>query len=313
MHFDPDVEKFFQILRSSGLPPLAQQTVEQARFLYREKTLRLGGEAAEMAEVRDLAASGPLGEIPLRLYRPIDMIDHSPALIYIHGGGWVIGDLESHDKVCRDIAAQTPCRVIAVDYRRAPEHPFPASQNDVIAAVTWIATNAAQLGIDKDRLAIGGDSAGGSMSAMACLATRENGPALKAQVLIYPSTDATSAPGMFPSRTENADVPPLTADAIKWFAANYMPKERIDTKNWLYSPLRAETLAGLPAALVLTAEYDMLKDEGKAYAERLMAAGVEVLYREYPGQIHGFIELAGILSAAKAAIAEIAAFLRCHL
>lgn len=311
MALDPDVERLFQLLKASGVPPLAQQTVDQARFYYREKTNRLGGPAETMAEIRDLKASGPAGDIPLRLYRPHGVADPSPALIYVHGGGWVIGDLKSHDKVCRAIAAKTPCRVIAIDYRLAPEHPFPAGLSDVFAAASWIAAHAASLGVDANRIAIGGDSAGGSMSAATCLNVLRHGPRLAAQVLIYPSTDSTPEVRLWPSRVKNADVPPLTIDALKWFSSKYIAGE-VDRVDWRLSPLYAESLAGLPPAIVLTAEYDPLRDEGKAYADRLATSGVPTVYREFPGQIHGFIEMGGILSAAHEAIAEIAAFLRTH-
>ncbi len=176
MTLDPEVDRLFQLMRAAGVPPLTQQSVSEARLYYREKSVRLGGPTIAMAETRDLVAEVPLGQIPLRLYRPEGVRETGPALIYIHGGGWVIGDLESHDKVCRSIAAGAQCRVVAVDYRRAPEHPYPASLGDVIGATRWIAANAASLGIDADRLAIGGDSAGGNMSAVTCLYARENGP-----------------------------------------------------------------------------------------------------------------------------------------
>lgn len=310
MTFDSAVEKLFEIMRAAGVQPLSTQTVEQARFFYRQKTSLLGGVAAEMAEIRDLTATGPLGDIPLRLYRPVGLGDTSAALIYVHGGGWVIGDLDSHDKVCRGIAAQTPCRVVAMDYRLAPEHPFPAGLNDVIAAVSWIAGHADSLGIDRDRLAIGGDSAGGSMSAATCLHARDHGPQLRAQVLIYPSTDSTPEVRLWPSRIENGEVPPLTSDALKWFSTKYLPSGDVDRRDWRLSPLYAESLANLPPALVITAEYDPLRDEGKAYADRLAASGVSATFRNFPGQIHGFIEFGGVLTAAGDAIREISDFLR---
>jgi acetyl esterase len=313
MSFDPEVDRLFHILRESGAPPLTALTVEQARFLYREKTAKFGGTAAPMAEVRDLKATGPQGDIPLRLYRPEGVAASSGALIYVHGGGWVIGGLDSHDKVCRGIAAKAPCRVVAVDYRLAPEHPFPAGLDDVIAALAWIAGHAQSLGIDKDRIAIGGDSAGGSMSAAACIDARSHGPRVSAQVLIYPSTDSTPEVREWPSRIQNAKVPPLTADDLKWFFTKYIPPGEIDRRDWRLSPLYAESLAGLPPALILTAQCDPLHDEGNAYAERLRASGVATVYRDFPGQIHGFIEYGGVLSAAETAMVEIAAFLRAHL
>jgi len=314
MVFHPDVVRLFGILVAAGAQPISMQTVEQARLYYREKTAAFGGPAAPMADVRDLAAPGPAGEIPLRLYRPEGVTAPGPALIYVHGGGWVIGDLTSHDKVCRGIAALTPCRAVAVDYRLAPEHPFPAGLDDVFAAVAWIAENASSLGIDAGRLAIGGDSAGGNMSAAACIDARSKGLRLKAQALIYPSTDSTPEGRLLPSRIQNREVPPLTSEVLQWFSSKYLPSGlQIDRRDWRLSPLYAESLAGLPPALVLTAQYDPLRDEGKAYAERLAASGVPAVHRDFPGQIHGFIEFGGVLTSANEAIREIASFLRAYI
>jgi acetyl esterase len=310
MNFHPDVDKLFQLMRLAGLPPLSAQSVEQARFFYRNKSLTLGGPSAAMAEVRGLKAPGPAGDIPLRLYRPFGVADAGLGLIYVHGGGWVLGDLQSHDKICRAIAAQTPCRVIAVDYRLAPEHAIPAGLNDVLAAVAWIASNTSQLGIEPNRLAIGGDSAGGNMSAVTCLEARGGGLKLCAQVLIYPSTDLTPQESLWPSRQQFAKVPPLNYEAFEWLRAHFLPKGDLDLKGERFSPLYAASHAGLPPALIVTAEYDPLRDEGKAYADRLAASGVAVRYREFPGQIHGFMEFGGILSSAGEAIGEIAGFLR---
>lgn len=312
MVFHPDVIRLFATLAAMGAQPVSTQSVADARRFYTEKSARFGGPAAPMAEVRDLAAPGPAGPIPLRLYCPEAASPSGPALIYVHGGGWVIGDLDSHDKVCRSIAAQTPCRVVAVDYRLAPEHPFPASLDDVLAALAWIATNAYQFGIDADRIAIGGDSAGGGMSAAACIDARSKGVKLAAQVLIYPSVDSTPEVRSWPSRIVHAQVPPLTTDTLRWFSSKYLPRG-IDLRDWRLSPLHAESLAGLPPALVLTAQYDPLRDEGKAYADRLAASGVPAVYRCFPGQIHGFIEYGGVLASAQEAIGEIANFLRSSL
>jgi len=313
MVFDPDVIRLFGLLMTSGAQPVYTQAVEQARAGYREKSARFGGHAAPMAELRDFSIPGPGGEIRLRLYRPEGLGSPGPALFYVHGGGWVLGDLESHDKVCRAIAAQTPCCVVAVDYRLAPEHPFPAGLNDVLTALAWIAENAPSFGVAKDRLAIGGDSAGGSMAAAACLDARGKGPLLRAQVLIYPSTDSTPEVRLWPSRIENAQLPPLDTETLRWFSSKYLPRGlEADRRDPRLSPLYAESLAGLPPALVLTAEYDPLRDEGKAYADRLAASGVPVIHRRFTGQIHGFIEFGGVLTAAREAIGEIASFLRSH-
>jgi acetyl esterase len=314
MIFHPDVIRLFGLLMASGAQPAYTQAVEQARLDYRKKTAKFGGHTAPMAEVRELRAPGPGEEIPLRLYRPAGVDNPSPALIYVHGGGWVLGDLESHDKVCRAIAAQTPCCVIAVDYRLAPEHPFPAGLDDVLAAVTWIANNASSFGVANGRLAIGGDSAGGSMAAAACLYARGKGLNLRAQVLIYPSTDSTPEVRLWPSRAQITQVPPLDIETLKWFSSKYLPRGlQIDRRDWRLSPLYAESLASLPPALVLTAECDPLRDEGKAYAGRLAASGVPTVYHDFPGQIHGFIEFGGVLTSANDATREIAGFLRSRL
>jgi acetyl esterase len=312
--FDPDVIKLFGLLMAAGARPVYTQTVAQARLDYRAKSAKFGGPAAPMAEVTGLSAPGPGGEIPLRLYRPEGAGSLGPALIYVHGGGWVLGDLDSHDKVCRAIAAGTPCRAVAVDYRLAPEHPFPAAVDDVLAAVGWIAQNAPSLGIDRDRLAIGGDSAGGGLAAFACLNARGSGPQFRAQVLIYPSVDTSPAARRWPSRIENAQVPPLEPATLGWFFSKYLPPgQNTDRQDPRLSPLHAESLAGLPPALILTAQYDPLRDEGKAYAERLAKLGVPAVYRCFSGQIHGFIECGGVVAAAQEAFAEIGKFLWARL
>jgi acetyl esterase len=313
MLFHPDVIRLFGLFVAAGVQPVSGQTVEQVRRFYREKTVTYGGPAAPMAIVRGLKAESPAGDIPLRLYRPEATPDPAPALIYVHGGGGSIGDLDSHDTVCRAIAAQTPCQIVAVDYRLAPEHPFPAGFSDVLAVLNWIAGNAAALGIDRSRVAIGGDSAGGGMSAAACLDARKSGVGLRAQILIYPSTDNTPEARFWPSRIQNAEVPPLTAATLKWFASKYLLAGDVNLRDWRLSPLHAESLASLPPALLLTAEFDPLRDEGKAYADRLRSSGVPAVYRNFPGQIHGFIEYGGVLSAANEAILEIAGFLRTYL
>lgn len=314
MVFDPDVIKLSGLLMGSGARPVFMQTVEQARADYRKNSEKFGGPALPMAEVRDFGVPGPDGEIGLRLYRPEGAAEPGPALVYVHGGGWVLGDLESHDKICRAIAAQVPCRVVAIDYRLAPEHPFPAGPDDVFAALAWIAENAVSLGIAGDRLAIGGDSAGGTMSASACLDARSKGLSLRAQVLIYPCTDCTAGAGTWMSRMQNAQVPPLDPETLRWFFSKYLPPAaQAASSDWRLSPLHAESLANLPPALVLTAGLDPLRDEGRAYADRLAASGVPSVYREFPGQIHGFIEFGGVMAAAGEAIGDIARFLQTHL
>lgn len=313
MRFAPGVDAYFEILRKAAPPPLTSLTVEQARAMYRFKSEKFGGARVEIAETRDLACPGPRGDIRLRLYRPTPAPAPQPALVYLHGGGWTIGDLDSHDHVCRALAEAAVMPVVAVDYRLAPEHPFPAGLEDAVAAFGWIAAHAASLGLDPARLAVAGDSAGGNLAAVLCLAARDSGgPMPRCQILIYPSTDAGAAAQDFASRVANAGVPPLTQDALDFFDGKYL-RDRVLASDWRASPLRAASHAGLPPTLVVTAEYDVLRDEGLAYARKLEAAGVPVETRDYAGQIHGFLELGGLIPGAARAVADIAAFLRARM
>ena len=313
MPFDPDVVAFLDALKALNLPPLPTLPLPEARALYRMGTERNGGPPAAMAEVRDLAAAGPAGPVPLRLYRPPGLPDRdAPALVYFHGGGWVIGDLASHDGVCRQIAARAGCAVVAVDYRLAPEHPAPAPAEDCIAALRWIADHAGDLGLSPDRLAVGGDSAGGSLSAVATVAARESGLPLRCQILIYPSVDNRRDAPAYPSRAANRLVPPLLPDVLDWFMSQYMPDPRLGD-DWRQSPVAVADKAGLPPALVIVAECDPLHSEGLAYAAALEAAGVDVTRLDVPGMIHGFITMRGVISAADRAFDAIAAELRARL
>ncbi len=311
--FDPDVLTFFDIMREQGAKPFYELPVAEARAAHLQLSQHFGGPAVEMAGVSEAAADGPDGAIPLRLYRPHGVAGGAaPALAYIHGGGWVIGDLDSHDKVCRQLAQRAQCMVVAMDYRLAPEHPAPAAALDAIAAVTWIAAHAAELGIDPARLAVGGDSAGGNLSAVAAIAARAAGLKLRCQVLIYPSTDCRASAWDYPSRVRNQDVPPLNREMMQYFAERYLPGQGAE-QDWRVSPLVADDLAGLPPAVVLTAGCDPLQDEGALYAQRLSRAGVEVVHRDFPGMIHGFIEMGGLLRATSEALDTIALVLRQRL
>jgi acetyl esterase len=310
MEFDPDVLRYFDAMKALNLPPLSSLSPADARALYREGGRRNGGPRVEMAAVRDLAAPGPGGPIPLRLYRPEGVAERgAPALVFIHGGGWVIGDLDSHDGVCRRIAQDANCLVVAVDYRLAPEHPAPAAAEDVTAALRWIAAHADEIGADPARLAVGGDSAGGNLSAVATVAAREMVVPLRCQILIYPSVDNRAAPPAYPSRDANRDVPPLTPDVLAWFTRQYLPEPRL-RDDWRQSPIVVPDKAGLPPALVIVAGRDPLHSEGLAYADALEAAGVPVERLDVPGMIHGFITMGGIMAAADKAFDAIAAELR---
>jgi acetyl esterase len=265
-----------------------------------------GGPAIELARVEDGSLPGPAGAIPVRVYTPAGRAP-LPALVYLHGGGWVLGSLETHDGTCRALAAAVPCVVVSVDYRLAPEHPFPAAPEDAWAAVAHVAAHAADFGADAARLAVGGDSAGGNLSAVVALMARDRGgPRLVHQLLVYPVTDAAMDTA---SMRENAEGYFLTRDAMAWFWSHYVPSVAARAHPYA-SPLRAPDLRGLPPALVITAEFDPLRDEGEAYAARLREAGVPVDLTRYGGMIHGFFSMGGRLDRGRAAVDEAARALR---
>jgi len=280
----------------SPLPAYHTVPAFVARRIYRDTRAALAPQPPLIAEAR-LAVLG--GRVAVRAYRPA-LGETLPALVFFHGGGWTIGDLDTHDVVCRQLAAGARCAVFSVDYRLAPEHPFPAAVDDCFFATEYVRKNANALEIAPNLIAVGGDSAGGNLAAVVALMARdEPGPPLCGQLLIYPATDQRCA---FPSHERNAEGYLLTRDAIRFFREGYLPNpaERTD---WRASPLLAASHAGLPPAFVLTAGYDPLIDEGRAYAERLAAAGVPVTYKEYSDMVHGFILFGGVLDTANAAVA----------
>jgi len=309
MALDPQAANVIELVIKSGRPAYHQLSPKDARQLFRETRPASTPPAPQIGDVRDLTADGPLGPIPIRVYRPAGMTDSRrlPALVFFHGGGWVIGDLETHDVACRQITAEAGVSVIAVDYRLAPEHKFPAAVDDAWAATRWIAAHAAELGIDADRLAVGGDSAGGNLAAVVALLARDAGaPRIRLQILTYPVTDLASESRSY---EELADGYMLTRDGMRWFRAHYLGKEE-DAADWRVSPLRAPSLAGLPPALVITAGYDPLRDEGEAYARRLREAGVTVDAVCFGGMIHGFVPMGRLIDTAFRAVALIAGSLR---
>jgi acetyl esterase len=260
---------------------------------------------APVHEVSDLTAAGPAGEVPVRLYRPAAE-GRLPAIAYYHGGGFVIGSVETHDGTCRALANATGCAVVSVDYRLAPEHRFPAAPEDCWSALAWLAAEGEALGLDPSRLAVAGDSAGGNLAAAAALLARERGPELRFQLLVYPVTDHGFDT---PSYLENGEGYFLSAAMMRWFWQQYL-EEPSHGADPLASPLRAADLAGLPPALVLTAEYDPLRDEGEVYAARLRDAGVPVTITRYAGMFHGFVRMTRILDKARTALDEIAGSLQ---
>jgi acetyl esterase len=306
---NPDARKVCDMIVASGRPPIETLTPSQARQAFLATRQILQPDAEPVAEVAQLAAAGPAGPIPLRLYRGQGTGQGSPkpALIYLHGGGWVIGDLESHDQVCRALANAASCIVVAIDYRLAPEHKFPAAAEDAMAAVAWIAANAGHLGIDAARLAIGGDSAGGNLAAVAAIDARDRGgPHIALQFLVYPAADMSMD---WPSAERHAEQLPLTRAAMHWFIAHYL-RSPADKTDWRASPLRAASLKGLPPALIVTAGFDPLCDEGQAYAEALRRAGVPVVHELFAGQVHGFLAMGRIVADSQRLIAMAAAALK---
>jgi acetyl esterase len=263
-----------------------------------------------VGETVDGDFAGPGGKIRFRRYRPQGAAAGPlPTLIYYHGGGFVIGNIETHDSTCRRLANKSRCQVISIDYRLSPEHPFPAPTDDGVAAFRHIRDNAAACGADAKRLAVGGDSAGGAIAAVVCQVLRdsgEQGPAF--QMLIYPATDSSKQSA---SRVAFAEGYFLTKDLMDWFWKAYVPAST-DLADLRLSPLLAKDFKGLPPAFVLTAGYDPLRDEGRAYADRLIEAGIKTTYVNYPGTIHGFFSLTRFLSQGLKANDEAAAVMGAH-
>ena len=308
MQLDRDAATLLDMVKAAGRPPFHTITPAEARVFYATGRTVLQPEPQDVAEVRNLTAPGPHGDIRLRLYRGLGTKPNAalPCLVFYHGGGWVLGDLDSHDGVCRRLANQTAACVIAVDYRMAPEHVFPAAVDDCAAATAWIAANAASLGVDGTRLAVGGDSAGGNLAAVMALMARDGAlPPLRAQILVYPATDLT---GNSDGYRRISDGYPLTGPTMVWFRDLYL-KNRADWDDWRASPLRAASLAGTAPAMVITCSHDPLADEGIAYAKRLEQDGVRVQHTHFSDQIHGFLSMGKIIRASDIAHDLIAAAL----
>jgi acetyl esterase len=307
---DPDAAAVFKAFQEAGRPPYETVSPTEARELYLKARLVSNPEPPELKSVQPLAIPSPTGPIPARVYtplRPREANGLAPCLVFFHGGGWTIGNLDSHDMVCRKLADEGQLIVISIDYRLAPEHKFPAAVDDAIAATKWIAGNAKQLGIDASRLSVGGDSAGGNLAAVVAISARDgNGPAIAGQVLIYPATDFALT---HPSHSEPETSILLTHSVVRWFRANYL-NGAADIDDWRASPARAKTLTGLPPAYVLTVGADPVRDEGDEYAQNLKEAGVPVTYRSFPGQFHGFFTMGKLLQQANVAAREIGDWLK---
>ncbi len=309
MTLDPDTLIVLEMMRAADRPPFEQLTPNEARAAYAASRAALQPDPEPVGETRDLSAPGPLGDVPLRFYRPADRAGAEvlPALVYYHGGGWLLGGLESHDVICRRFANLARCAVISVDYRMAPEHKFPAAVQDSAAATRWVIENAERLRIDPARVAAGGNSAGGNLAAVMGLMARDGDlPRIAFQLLIYPTTDMMMV--TISSQTVREGVP-LTSGTMRWFIDHYL-RDAADGLDWRASPLRAASLAGTAPALVLTASADPLRDEGLAYAERLEREGMRIKLLHVSDQVHGFVSMGRIIRAADVSLQAMAAVLR---
>lgn len=286
---------------TTGGRPFAQATVPELRAWYNESWK---GKGPEVERVEDRLIPGPQGEIPIRIYADRGTRNR-PAVLYYHGGGWVLGNLDTHDKVTRYLAAGSSCVVVSVNYRLAPEHPFPAAVEDAYAALQWVSTNAETIGVDPLRIAVAGDSAGGNLAAVVSLLARDRkGPPISCQALIYPVTDLSSLNTS--SYRQFAEGFLLTKEGMEWFRSHYLPKME-DWNHPYASPLLAQDHRNLPLAIVITAQFDPLRDEGEAYAEKLRQAGVPVRLFRYDGMIHGFVSFPEVFRQARDALDRIAA------
>ena len=306
MPLDPQVQALLDQMAALNGPPIHTLTPELVRVEIKMQLANAPGEPEPVAQVVNRTIPGPAGEIPVRIYIPAGS-GPFPALVFFHGGGWVICDLDTHDSLCRSLCNGAGCVVVSVDYRLAPEHKFPAAPEDCYTATQWVAGHAAEINAKPGKIAIGGDSAGGNLTAVVAQMVRDQGgPRLALQLLIYPATDFTFDG---PSIHENGQDYFLTIDDMNWFTSYYLNSDA-DKKNPLASPMQSANLRDLPPALVITAEYDPLRDEGEAYGKRLKEAGVPITLSRYNGVIHGFLSLEPLTEKGKQAREECAQALR---
>lgn len=305
MPLHPDAERCLAMARAAGARPYQEMTPAEARAAYRAGRAAVAPDPAPVALAQDLAPT----DLPIRLrrYRPAGSAPETalPTLLYLHGGGWLFGDLDSHDGTCRLLCNAAQCQILSVDYRLCPEHRFPTAVEDAAASLRYLHANAESLGADPARLMVGGDSAGGNLAAVLALMARDGDlPALIHQMLVYPATDLTMAQPAYQRATQNL---PLTAATMAWFIGHYL--NGADASDWRASPLRAASLTGVAPATVLSAWYDPLCDDATAYAARLAQDGVRVTALHFADQMHGFLGQGRIIRSAGTAIAMLGAAL----
>jgi len=304
----PEIQAQLDQMAASGRPPLQQRSVAQARAFHVQDAPALNGPAAPVASVQDRMVPGPAGELPVRIYAP-EGEPPFPIVVWFHGGGWVVGTLDSYDPLCRALAAAVPAVVVSVDYRLAPEHRWPAAVEDAYAATMWASRHAAELGGAQHRLAVAGDSAGGNLAAVVALGARDRGgPAIAFQLLVCPALGVAGDTGSWREFAEGLD---LTAAGMRWYWDHYLGEA--DGAAPDASPARAAFLGGLPPALVIVASHDILRDEGEAYAARLADAGVAAAATRIPGVVHGFFRWRAVTPAADQALQQAAGALRTAL
>ena len=303
MPVDAQTAAVLEAVESLGLPPVNECSPEDARTNFDSRPRAAG---PEVGKVEDRTVPGPAGDIPVRIFTPAGS-GPFPILMWYHGGGWVIGNVRTHDGLCRHLCQQANCVVVSVDYRLAPEHKYPAAADDCYAATAWAAANGAAINGDATKLAVAGDSAGGNLSAVVSLMARDKGgPAIVHQLMVYPVTEFKLDT---PSYSQNADGYLLTKAGMIWFWGHYLGNEGDGAEPYA-SPMRATDLSGLPPALVITAEFDPLRDEGEEYARRLTQAGTPTACTRYDGVVHGFFGMPELVDKGAQAIAEACKALR---
>lgn len=304
---DASAQALLEFVRQQGNAPLDEVTVEVAREQSNALRAKLQPLSPSVLRVEDGVMAAADQRIPYRFYRDVPGDQPVPLVVFFHGGGFVLGDLDSHDIVCRLLCKDSGCAVLSVDYRRAPEHKFPAAVDDAVTAMGWVMRNTGALGVDPGRLALAGDSAGANLATVVALSMKEAGePAAALQLLLYPVTDQARD---YDSKQRYAAGYGLSLAAINYYARQYFSNEA-DKRDWRASPILHKNLAGLPETLIITAGFDPLVDEGEAYALRLAAAGVRTTLKRFPGQIHGFVSRGGVIPQAQEALDEMTLLLR---